>query len=118
MKTFKLKPIKNAYRQIMLVDEGEDKTHNLTMAEMLINMVRLIESSGKMTSLDANRGRRLIGQCLDATKTTLSIEEAEHDWAKEQVVSEWVTNNLGTNADVIKELLDDFERIKEPASDN
>lgn len=121
MKIFKIgQPIKDGYRRIMVINEGDKdnpKERNITLADLLLNLVKVVEMSGKMTAKDSVHARRLVSQCLDAAKTKLEIEESEHDWAKEKAGSDLIANAMGMTASVIKDLLDEFERKEDKKED-
>lgn len=66
-----------------------------------------------MTMEDSIRGSNLVRQMDGCKGNTLEIEEAEHDWIKKKV-TEVAPMVFGINAVVVRDALDNFERLHEP----
>lgn len=68
----------------------------------------------KLTMEDSIRAHDLMTQMSSATDGLLPVEDAEHKWLRTKLEELGPKTWLGVDSFMVKEALDDFERLHEP----
>ena len=94
--------------------EDKPKMKDAKMVDLLRVLVFNLPL-GKITMEDSIHAHRLFEQMDKASEGFIPIEDAEHDWLKKSTEN-FGPQIFGINACMVKEALDDFERLHEPKS--
>jgi len=119
MKKIRLEPLKTLtnkdFRVVDPDDPGTSEEPRLLECPSLVDMLKVLAFAiprQKLTMQDSVHAMRFVEQSKAATDGILSLEDAEHDWLK-KIVEDFAPMVFGVNAVVLKNALDNFERLHE-----
>lgn len=113
MKRIPLDKIKTIVGKPFGIPGTDGKTEDCTDLRKLLQLLVFNLPRQDLTMKDSLEAQRLIRQIDASDGKVLEIEEAEHDWIVEKV-KDFGPLVFGVNAVVLKDALDNFERIKKP----
>lgn len=114
MKKVKLDPVRTINNKCFRIPSEDGK--GLVDSDNLVELLKLLVFNlppDKLTMKDSISAHRFIQQCDASENGYLALEEAEHDWVKD-IVEKNAPRIYGINACMIKDGLDNFDRLHEP----
>ena len=113
-KHFKLKPLLNIANKPLKVLDEDGQPKDATLSDMLKSFVFNLPPP-RLTMKDSIEARRLIESIDKSPDGELEMEEGTHDWLK-PAVETYGPAVFGVNAIVIKDAVDDFEKVHQAKS--